>query len=128
MGKLMKQAQMSNIEIVEKFIDAFNSDDMEAVYACLADDIFYHNIPLNPLCGIAAVRQFFEEAGPMTSNAWEILNIAENGPVVLTERVDRFRYNGKDVTIAVMGIFEIKDGKLKSWRDYFDLQTYLQQI
>lgn len=119
---------MSNIEIVEKFIATFNSDDMEAVYACMADDILYHNIPMKPLRGIAAVRQFFAEAGPMTSNAWEILNIAENGSVVLTERVDRFRYNGKDVAVPLMGIFEIKDGKITSWRDYFDLQSYLQQI
>ena len=119
---------MSNIEIVEKFIAAFNSDDMEAVYACMADDIFYHNIPMDPLSGIASVRQFFAEAGPMTGNAWEVLNIAENGSVVLTERVDRFRYNGKNIAIPVMGIFEIDGGKIASWRDYFDLQTYLQQI
>jgi limonene-1,2-epoxide hydrolase len=119
---------MSSIRIVEGFINAWNRDDMEAVFASMSEDIFYHNVPMEPLRGIAAVRGFFEQVGPMTRNAWEILHIAENGPIVLTERIDRFHYNGKQVALPLMGIFEIEDGKIKAWRDYFDLQTYLRQI
>ena len=27
-----------------------------------------------------------------------------------------------------MGTFEIEDGKIKAWRDYFDLNTYMSQL
>lgn len=52
----------------------------------------------------------------------DMLNIAANGNVVLTERVDRFfDKEGKERgAVRVMGAFEIKDGKVVDWRDYFD--------
>jgi limonene-1,2-epoxide hydrolase len=28
----------------------------------------------------------------------------------------------------VMGTFEVRDGKIAAWRDYFDLNQYMQQI
>jgi limonene-1,2-epoxide hydrolase len=27
--------------------------------------------------------------------------------------------------VPVAGVFEIEDGKIKAWRDYFDLQQFL---
>lgn len=119
---------MSPIVMVQRFIDAWNRDDLEAVFAALSADIVYHNLPMAPLRGIAAVRAFFAQAGPMTGNSWEVLNIAAHGSVVLTERIDRFRHQGKSVTLPVMGAFEIEDGKIKAWRDYFDLETYVKQL
>jgi len=28
----------------------------------------------------------------------------------------------------VMGTFEVRDGKIAAWRDYFDLNTYMSQL
>lgn len=53
--------------------------------------------------------------------------MAETGNAVLTERVDRFVINGKEVALPVMGIFELANGKITSWRDYFDLATWQRQ-
>jgi len=48
---------------------------------------------------------------------------------VLTERVDRFTINGKDVALPVMGSFEVAaDGKIEAWRDYFDMNQFSQQL
>ncbi len=51
-----------------------------------------------------------------------MLAIAETGNKVLTERIDRIiDRNGAEVmTVPVMGVFEIEDGKIAVWRDYFD--------
>lgn len=36
------------------------------------------------------------------------------------ERLDRFLIDGKWSQFPVMGIFELQDGRITHWRDYFD--------
>ncbi len=59
-----------------------------------------------------------------TSTEWELLNIASQGNVVFTERVDRTKTTRGDVDLPCAGVFEMEDGKIKEWRDYFDLATF----
>lgn len=118
---------MSNIAIVEQFIAAWNRVDLDAVCALMTDDVIYHNMPMDPIEGLAAARQVME--GFKTEQIdWQMLNISEAGNVVLTERLDRFRYGDKWLELPVMGAFEFQDGKIKVWRDYFDMNTYMTQI
>ncbi len=42
---------------------------------------------------------------------------------MFTERVDRFEMAGKKVELPVADVFEIENGKIKAWRDYFDMAT-----
>lgn len=42
----------------------------------------------------------------------------------MTERMDRFRRFGQWINLPVMGAFTLKEGKIVSWREYFDLATY----
>jgi limonene-1,2-epoxide hydrolase len=58
---------------------------------------------------------------------WEMPNIAASGNTVLTERVDRFTIEGRAITLPVMGTFEIENGLIRAWRDYFDLAGYQAQ-
>ena len=44
---------------------------------------------------------------------------------MFTERVDRMTFNGKPVELPVAGVFEISGGKIRAWRDYFDMQMFL---
>ena len=55
----------------------------------------------------------------------DYLNIAEDGNKVFTERMDYIRdKQGNDMIVApTMGIFEIENGKIFEWRDYFDSHT-----
>ncbi|MDP1670610.1 MAG: limonene-1,2-epoxide hydrolase family protein, partial [Alphaproteobacteria bacterium] len=56
-------------------------------------------------------------------------HIAEaSGGVVMTERTDKFLMNGQWLELPVMGVFEIKDGKIAKWRDYFDLGQFQTQV
>jgi limonene-1,2-epoxide hydrolase len=41
--------------------------------------------------------------------------------IVMNERTDYLTFNGKQIELPVMGIFELKNGKIKAWRDYFDM-------
>ena len=121
---------MSNTEIVSSFIASWEARDVDAIMSFFADGAIYHNMPLPKLTGHEQIRAFIAPfVGQADKVAWEVLNSAENAAgAVLTERVDRFvMKNGKEICIEVMGIFELVDGKIASWRDYFDLKTFRDQ-
>jgi limonene-1,2-epoxide hydrolase len=105
--------------VVRAFVDAWNALDWERIYALMSPDIVYHNMPMRPVTGIAAVRAGFA-AWPVDACEWELLAIATSGDVVLTERVDRFRRGADRIVVPVMGAFEVRGGLITHWRDYFD--------
>lgn len=74
---------------------------------------------------MALNRGFFEKIG-MAAIRVENLAVAETGNKVLTERIDHLLDSAGNILAspAVMGIFEIEDGKITAWRDYFDTRTY----
>ena len=59
---------------------------------------------------------------------FRILNIAADGNTVLTERLDIFVLPNVTIELPVMGTFELRDGKIAKWRDYFDLNQYMTQM
>ena len=44
------------------------------------------------------------------------------------ERVDRTKAGEKSVDLPCTGVFELEKGKIRRWRDYFDLGTYLKNL
>jgi len=59
--------------------------------------------------------------GMFTSTKVDILHLAVRDNVVLTERIDTLSMDGQVAPLPVMGAFELRDGKICAWRDYFDL-------
>ena len=121
---------MSNISKVRDFIAKFEALDVEGIMATFSDSAFYHNIPMEPLTGVDAIRGFIEPfMAPITEISWALHFIAEddNG-VVMTERVDTFIFGDKRIVMPVMGTFEFENGKLAKWRDYFDLREFENQM
>jgi limonene-1,2-epoxide hydrolase len=55
---------------------------------------------------------------------FELINLASDGAVVFTERVDRMEFGGKTVELPVTGVFEMEGGRIRAWRDYFDMQMF----
>jgi len=119
----------ANEKLVLDFIESWNRLDYDAIYGAMAEDIFYHNIPMEPCNGMAEVRAFFDGGGfNFDAAQWDVHAIATNGNVVLTERTDKFKMAGQWIAIRVMGTFEIEDGKIAKWRDYFDLAEFQGQV
>lgn len=116
-------------EIVTALVEAFNRRDVDAVMACFTPDAMYHNMPMAPVEGTEAIRSMIEFfVNPADRIDWENLHVAQAGSTVLTERIDRFVIGGKDVALPVMGAFDIRDGKIAAWRDYFDMPTWQRQV
>ncbi|MBV7265698.1 nuclear transport factor 2 family protein [Erythrobacter ani] len=122
---------MTPIETVTAFIGHWNSGDFEAMYSLCSDDVVWHNIPMDPIEGKAAMREavsgFMNE---VTGCDWETHSIAANGNIVLTERTDAFALkDGRTAAIRVMGTFELKgDGLIAAWRDYFDMAEFQREF
>ena len=125
-GARMSQAS----KVVTDLIDAFNASDLERIMAQFTTDAVYHNIPVEPVTGLEAIRKVIQGfTGMATKVDWELRNLAETADgVVLTERVDRFLINGKWLELPVMGTFEVADGKITAWRDYFDMNQFQSQL
>jgi limonene-1,2-epoxide hydrolase len=54
--------------------------------------------------------------------------MAAEGDLVFVERLDRTAAGEKTVDLPCLGVFELEDGKIKVWRDYFDLGTYTRAL
>ena len=128
------------IELVRRFCAAWGKNIAAAELAAFfTDDAVYHNIPMAPVIGRKAIANniaSFIRPGkaaapgivPVESIDFRIINIAANGPVVMTERVDVFTLAGKSFELPVMGTFEVKDGKISAWRDYFDINQFTSRM
>jgi limonene-1,2-epoxide hydrolase len=116
------------LAVAYEFIAAWNANDMNRVLALMDENVRYHNMPVAPLDGKAAVAEYLASKGGFDWIDWKLLSIAVNGERVLTERVDDFSIGGVKVSLPIMGVFEIRNGKIVAWRDYFDLETYRRQL
>ena len=116
---------MNNEEIIRKFIQAWSRLDAEELSGYFTEDGIYHNMPSGPIAGRDNIRQFIGGfSASWTETEWDILHLISSGDVVFAERLDRTRAGDKSVDLPCAGVFEMEDGKIKVWRDYFDLGTY----
>ena len=115
-----------NAETVRRFCQAFARRDLDELCSFFTPDAVYHNIPMAPAEGIDAIRsslELFVPASPYIE--FEIKHLAVAGEVVFAERVDRMEFAGKAVELPVTGVFELEAGRIRAWRDYFDMQMFL---
>lgn len=122
------------LELVLRFCAAWSEGKpAEDLAAFFSDDAVYHNIPLAPVIGRDAIADNIASVirpGPpgIESIDLRVVNVAANGPVVMTERVDVFKLPDRSFELPVMGTFEVRDGKINAWRDYFDLSQFTSRM
>ncbi len=109
--------------IVREFCAAMVRRDAEALRGYLADDAVYQNTGMEAAAGVDAVVENLAAQFAMFPDSYEyrMQNLAANGDVVLTERLDMMR--GPDGTlhgVPVMGAFVVRDGRISRWTDYWD--------
>jgi limonene-1,2-epoxide hydrolase len=118
------------IDVVRRFCAAWSRLDLDELVGFFTDDAVYHNIPIAPVVGPDQIRATIENfTGGVESIEFRVDAIAADGGTVLTERVDVFRFpGGQVVDLPVMGTFEVVDGRIAAWRDYFDLNQFMSQM
>lgn len=113
-----------NEKLVSDFYNSWTHRNMDEVMSYVTDDVFYHNIPMEPIVGKANARTFLEPflvGTQITVAGVEIKHTTSSGSLVMGERVDHFVKGSKKFALPVFGVFEIRNSKIAAWRDYFDL-------
>ncbi|MDB5395632.1 MAG: limonene,2-epoxide hydrolase [Rhodospirillales bacterium] len=110
-------------QIVRSMIEACSRQDVEAALSYFRADAIYHNIPIAPVQGLDAIRGMLAGfLAAATSVDWQIHHMLSDGNgLVMNERTDYFDLPAGKLELPVMGVFEVRDGKIAAWRDYFDM-------
>lgn len=118
-----------SIIFIRRFLEACVRADPDEFAGYFTEDAVWWNSPWEPIRGRARIRETLRRgAERMTALPWEIRHIVSDGDVVMTERVDRFLVGDNRVNVPSMGIFELRDGKIAAWRDYWDLKQFEAQL
>ena len=120
------QAQTESYEaIVRDFISAWQRLNPSELAGYFSEDGVYHNMPSAAVVGRDNIEQFISGfISQWESTDWEVINLLADGDSVMVERLDKTVVAGSPVNLPCFGYFELSDGKIKLWRDYFDLATY----
>jgi limonene-1,2-epoxide hydrolase len=119
----------SSEQIVRDFCAAWQRCDIDELIGYFTEDAVYHNIPTDPAKGHDAIRGVLNLFVPLAKTIeFRIDHLVADGDVVLTERVDIFTLEKGTISLPVAGVFEIRDGKIAAWRDYFDMQQFMSQM
>jgi limonene-1,2-epoxide hydrolase len=108
-------------DTVTAFLNAMQEGDVEVVIALAAEGIVYTNVSLPTIRGKErfgkAARAYYRH-----HLGFQVVvhRIAASGSSVLTERTDALTLGPFRMQFWVCGVFEVEDGQVTLWRDYFD--------
>lgn len=99
----------------------------------VAEQFEYDNVPIGKVFGVDGMRAtlggFFATCEELD---WVIVRQVATGDsthgTVLNERDDRLKIGGEWRSLPLAGVFEVRDGKISLWRDYFDRTTLFEAM
>jgi limonene-1,2-epoxide hydrolase len=114
----------AEVKLVRELISAYERQDWDGVADMFAEQGTLHSVMRSPFSGREIIRarlvQFHQG---IESMELEILHIGKVDDVVIVERMDSWVMNGINRSIPAVGVLEFEDGKIKLWKEYYDLDT-----
>lgn len=115
--------------VVEGFLYALRDKDFDTADALLDDDLVYQNVGLPTIRGRQRTMKLMRGLDrPNARFDVKIHRIASEGNAVLTERTDVLAFGPFEAHFWVCGVFEVRDGRITLWRDYFDTVDFIKGI
>ena len=114
-------AQKANVQLVTDFCASWSTRDLKQILPRLSDECVYRMSETTPaVTGHAGVTERLGSWMPSSDLGIEfkILETFAAGPMVMNHRIDSFKSTKRPLTWEGIGIFFIKDGKIKEWSDY----------
>ena len=78
-------------------------------------------MPLAPIVGKDALAAWVRKFEAVPPGRLEVRHQVSSGDAVMNERTDSITLNGKPVTLPICAVFEVEGGRIRAWREYFDL-------
>jgi len=117
-----------NLDLIKTALTALANKDYDSANEHFTLDCEYTNVPMGTVTGPAGVKEVLEPFfAPTIENEFVWKSAAFEGSTVLTERVDRHHLPDGWVELPIMSVFEVRDGKICVWRDYFDVDTIMSK-
>lgn len=107
-------------EIIQKWVEAFNAINIDALTDLYAENAVNHQVFTNPLVGREAIRAFFEHEFSIATMVCVVENIFEDGEWAMLEWSDPLGLRG-------CGFFNIVNDKIVFQRGYFDRLSFYKQ-
>jgi limonene-1,2-epoxide hydrolase len=115
----LTDSERANLKVVTDFCAAWSTRDLSRVLPFLADDCVYRMSETTPPAsgheGVSTRLKTFVEGSERVE--FRILDSAAMGPIVINHRIDQF-VSSRPLTWEGVGVFFVKDGKIKEWSDY----------
>jgi len=125
----MPDTVKSPLEVVRTFNAAMEKKDFDNGLKYVADNCEYVNGPMGTMYGPAGVRAMLEPFfTPVLEQTFIIKREVASGPVVFMERLDRHLMPTGWIELPVTGVYEVHDGRITLWHEYFDLATIQNQM
>ncbi len=111
-----------NEAIVTALLEAWSRLDFDAAGELITDSFVYQPDPSARLVSgkqavLALWRSYLKF---MKSYEFKTLHMLSSGNVVMMERTEWIGTKRGKTELPIMGIFELSDGKITAWRDYWD--------
>jgi limonene-1,2-epoxide hydrolase len=108
-------------ELVCRFVAAWERGDVNELLDYFADDAVWHPMPVEPSIGKTALRAAISQwLDAVTHLGAEIHMQLSDGRVVMHERTDRYLLGSQEMATPMAAVFEIDNGRITAWREYFD--------
>lgn len=121
-------SQIDNAHTVEVLLAALQNQDIDAAGAVLDEHLVYQNVGFPTIRGRARAMKLFRGMEGRAGFEVKTHRIAVNGSTVLTERTDALVFGRVRLQFWVCGVFEVKDGRITLWRDYFDMFDFTKAL
>jgi limonene-1,2-epoxide hydrolase len=105
---------------------AWSRADLEAVASLFAEDGVFHCMMRQPIVGRSAFHrhlQTLQSFKPGNKVDIQVRHLGQGNGLVFAERLDRVQINGREGEIPAVGVFEVRNGEVTHWREYFDQAT-----
>ena len=121
-------SDIDNAHTVEVFLNALQAQDIDGAGAVLDENLVYENGGFPPIRGRARAMKLLRGMEGRARFEVKTHRIAVNGSTVLTERTDALVFGPVRLQFWVCGVFEVTDGRITLWRDYFDMFDFTKAI
>ena len=106
---------------IDALLQPWRSNDIAAIAETFNEDGVLHSMMGTPIRGRASLRKVLgKHLAHIVRIEFEIRNIAVNGDVLILERVDHVTTPEGLHSLPVVGVIELRNGLIQSWREYFD--------
>ena len=123
------ESEIQALAVIDKLNQGWDTLDKDMILSVFHEDATMQSMMKEPYRGKQEIASMLDGFLAVASSVkMEVLNRCVDGNVVTLERRDHFTVSGKSGVLPAVGIFEIEDGLVRTWREYFDWAFYERQL